>query len=259
MRPATKAEGAGKIHVRYERSQSDHAGSRPHLAPRTRALITAATLMVIIVIVVVVNSGSSQYAKTTGTPSQIRATERAFLLANILVENLGALTPSSETTSSWLLTSHPITKDRQGVVAAEYEWIDRTGRFNVVTLARALRERAAQQRVISSIFDGTAKGDIVSEMNQIIDSEMGSHPHVSAPGGAKIVKWLKVHMHGITADLEADVNVWESTLVLGKIDGRYVLSRSLDLNQVDASATLRFSAKRWRVVSFNQAPWQQAT
>ena len=255
----TRVVRTRKTYVRYERSQSNQAGSSTKLARRTRLLIATSMLIVTTVVIVVVVSGSSQYAKMTGTPAQIRATKRVFLAANILVENLGAPTPSSESTSTWLLTSHLISKDRSGVVGAQYPWIDRSGRINVVSQRRAERERFDQGRVISTIFGDGAKNDTVAEMNQIIDGEVGAQPRISAPGGAEIVKWLKVHVDGTSAQLEADVNVWEAVLELNSQGGKYRLTRSLNLNQVDVFATLKFSVGRWSVVSFNQAPWQQAT
>ncbi len=222
-------------------------------------LIAVAALIVVVVVAVVVGSGSSRYARVTGTAEQIRATQHVFLEANILVENLGAFTPPDESTADWLLTSHPVSKGHRGVDSAQYPWIRSSGSINVVSMARANGERIAQQRVITSVFGSGARGDDVAEMTHVIDSETGVSPRISAPGGAEIVKWLKVQINGTTAQLEADVNVWEGSLNLIVQSGRYRLVSGLDLNQVDASATLRFTAGLWRVVSFDQAPWQQAT
>ncbi len=224
-----------------------------------RLLIAASLLIVIAVVSIIVSSGSSHYAKVIGTAAQIRATEQTFLAANILIENLGAITPPAESTRIWLLTSHPISRDGKGVTGAEYPWIERSAKINVVSPSRAKRERIAQTQVIASIFGDGAKNDTVAEMEQIVDGEIGSNPHISAPGGATIVKWLKVHVEGTTAQLEADINVWESLVVLSHANGGYRLIRSLNLNQVDAFATLRLAGGHWSVILFDQAPWQQAT
>ncbi len=245
--------------MRYERSQSGPAGAHQRLSRRARLLIALATLLAVVVVVIVVNSGSSRYAEVTGTTAQIRATQRVFLEANILVENLGAFTPRSESTSNWLLTSHRVSTDHRGVVGSEFPWISGTGTINAISGVRAHNERTSQERVIASIFGGRARNDAIAEMNQIIDGELASPPRISAPGGAAIVKWLKLHVVGDTAQLEADVSVWEATLDLNGQDGRYRLIRGLNLNQVDAFATLKFSGGTWSVVAFNQAPWQQAT
>lgn len=245
--------------MRYERSLSNQVGPRSHLSRRARLLIAVVTAIAVVVAIVIVNSGSSQYAKVTGTPAQIRATERTMLAANIVIENLGAPTPSSQSTAMWLLTSHPIAKDHNGVVAPTYPWIDPVGKLNVISRGRANRERLAQGRVIGSIFGGGARADALAEMNQVIDGEVGDHPRISAPGGAAIVKWLKVHIDGTSAQLEADVNVWVSMLTLHQRAGRSGMTQGLNANQVDAFATLKYSNGHWIVVTFNQAPWQQAT
>ena len=255
----TRLKRTEKNYVRYERSQSTQIGTRRNLSRRARAFVVLTSLVAAVIVIAVVSSGSSRYAKVTGTAEQIRSTQHVFLEANILVENLGAFTPTSGSTSTWLLTSHPISKDRRGVVGAQFPWINGTGTINVVSATRERSERIAQREVIASIFGNGAKNDALAEMNQIINGEEGALPLISASGGAEIVKWLKVQVNGTTAHLEADVNVWEASLELNLRGGRYRLTRGLNLNQVDAFATMKLSAGRWKVVSFNQAPWQQAT
>jgi hypothetical protein len=195
----------------------------------------------------------------TGTTTDVRATEQSFLAANVLIENLGAPAPKGIFISSWMLKSHLISPNHLSVIAQRYPWISASGRFNPMSPQLAHLLTAAQLAVISQYFGGQAKSDTTLELRQIVANEIGSHPNISAPGGASIVKWLRVNVIGNVAYLEADVNVWESTPNLVRIGAKAILEPNLNSNQVDSLATLRRVGSRWHITSFNQAPWQQAT
>ena len=245
--------------MRYERSIGARTVSLPFLSPRTRLAIVSGLLAVVGVIIYLVSSGASDYAKVTGPPKDVRATERSFIAANVLIENLGAPAPKQTSVYSFILRSHPISPDHRGVEAESYPWIGATGRIVRLSAVSASRLVLAQAAVISQFFAGQAKSDVISELDQIVGGETRVNPTISGPGGASIVKWLRVKVNGNTAQLEADVNIWESVPSLDRASGTPHLSSSLNANQVDASATLERRGNRWLVTSFNQAPWQEAT
>lgn len=244
--------------MRYERSSNQVQGTA-RLSLRARLLVSCVFAVVVAVVAYLVMDGANSYAKVSGAPSDVRATERVFLEANIAIENLGAPDPRGVNGASWILASHPISADRRGVVSPNYPWIDRSGYLNALTNVDLDRLERAQSKTVGAVFAGGARRDTVAELHQIIGAEVGSQPRISAPGGAAIVKWLKVQVHGSRAELEADVNVWESTPSVQRVSGRYVIVRSLNANQIDAIATLQRTHAGWVVVALSQAPWQQAT
>jgi hypothetical protein len=207
-----------------------------------------------------VSSRANTYALTTGSPAQIKATKQIFFNANVLIENLGAPAPQNVPMRSWLLSSHALTKSGQEVVAPTFPWILTSGGFDPLSATEAKVLVAAQAQVVDQIFAGQARTQTVAELRQTVDEEVGLAPQISAPGGASVVKWLRVNVAKGVAHLEADIKVWVSTPTLRKTGpGRYELVPIVNDSQVDALATLSLNGSRWTVTSFNQAPWQQAT
>jgi hypothetical protein len=220
-------------------------------------------LIVVVVILAVstffVSKGSDHFAAVTGSPSDVKATEQVFLAASVLIDNLGSPVPPPQLTAHWLLTSHPIARGGNDVVASDYRWIDGNGHFVPLSANNGAVLQRSQAEVIARLFYGDAKNQTDAELTQVINEESGQSPKISGPGGASIVSWLRVNIVHNVATLEAHVNVWESTPTLQRRGSRADLVTQVNTSQVDALASMRRIGSHWMVTMMNQGPWQQAT
>ena len=246
--------------MRYERTGSDQRTDTRRLSRRATLLLALFVAGVVSLIVVLVQGGSNTYARVEGSPQEIRAVESNFLKANNAVENLAAPQPVDLAASSWLFSAHPLAHAGNRVIAPAGPWISPSGHFVALTSTAGRAIVNAQSTALRTIFSGAALAQVLTELDQGVSGELGRSPQISGAGGARIDSWLRVSVTGSVAHLEADVDVWVATPTLSALGGgRATLLPSVNANRLDVFATMVHRQGGWRIISFNQAPWQQAT
>ncbi len=249
--------------MRYERASAGQRSWPIWFTKPRRRLFLIAVVVILAVSTFFVSKGSDHFAAVTGSRSDVKATEQVFLAASVLIDNLGSPVPPPQLTAHWLLTSHPIARGGNDVVASHYPWIDGNGHFVPLSPSKAAALQRAQANVIRRLFAGRrpegALPQTLDELAQVIHEESGRNPTLSGPGGASIVSWLRVTIVHDVATLEAHVNVWESTPTLKKHGSQDDLVTQVNTSQVDALASMKRIGSHWMITKLSQGPWQQAT
>lgn len=243
--------------MRYERASAGWGQSTVRLSPRRRWLVGLVVAGAMAIGTWAAVAGSQSYARVRGSAPAIRAAKAAFLRANLIAQNLGARPPVGTDELKWLEAAHPDSATAS-VAEESSAWLPSGDRPGFLSATGGAKLYAAQSRVVEAAFAGKARDQTLAVLRQVTGAETGQHPHLAAPGGAKVRNWLRVDVTAKSGHLEADVDVWESTVTLFELPRPHLVATQVR-NRLDVLATLRFSGGRWSVIAFNQLPWQQAT
>jgi hypothetical protein len=231
------------------------AAPAPPAAPRRRLGVVAALLGVGCCAATAVGIAAAELGpRGLAQGPAARAVREALVSANVVIQNLGAPAPGAASTAAnaaFALRSHT-------VLAAGRV---RGGTPPPVPLPTALGRAVltGQRRALAGVFAGSLLASEERTLAGVVAAEEARASALAAPGGARVVRWYSVTVSGATARAEAVIARWEQQDRVAGAGGTRPITTSVVGERVDATATLRRSGGRWRLVSLSAAPWQEPT
>jgi hypothetical protein len=245
--------------VRYERS-SQGVESSPRARP-TRRLVVAGSAVVLAgaalggLLVSASPSGSRPVASATS-----HGLENVVLEALVVQDDLGAPTPPGVTGASWALHSLPARP--RGVISSfaipTYQWV-RSGAVQLLDRKSGAALLAADRRDVALVAAGSLRSQFDSQLASIVQGEERSSASLSAPGGARLVRWYSVAVHGDRATVDGMLENWDEQVTVTGSAGHRRLRSSIQWSEIEALASLQRTSAGWRVTSLDEKPFQQAT
>ncbi len=240
---------------RAQRETSGRAG--PPTGGRARRSVAAAAAVGLVCVAGTVAGIAAALLPAGRAPSAAAAgVRRALVEANVVEENLGAPAPGLPVAAAertFVLGSHPVLGRGRVVGGVPPPRARPLG----ADAARAVL--AGQGAVLRALFGGALLRRERASLALLVTDETRRAGARVGPGGARVVRWYSVQVHGAAARAEALVARWEQWDHVVAVSGTRRYSTQVVAEEIDALGTLRREGGRWRVVSLAEAPWQEPT
>lgn len=259
--------------MRYERSSGGASSTEQRGDWRTRRLVAAAVGVVFLgagaVAGVVASGGSSGSVPVASRRAQ--ALERVVFETVVLEDDLGAPAPPGTGAADWALRSIPVARsgarpggspggrDASVLLAPAYPWVGGDGRVELLATSAARALVATQSADVAEVTAGELAGQLGGQLASIVAHEQHSDASLSAPGGARLVEWYSVVVHGGRATVDGVVDNWEELVTVTGSGAHRRLVASLRSAELEVLASLHSVGARWKVASLAEKPYQQAT
>jgi hypothetical protein len=118
---------------------------------------------------------------------------------------------------------------------------------------------ATQHRFVSAIMTGRLQASTDQQVDGLVAAELGPRPQISSPGGASLVAWYSMTVHGNHATVDAAVETWLQVDTLEETPTGFRLTSIINQSEIEGKATLLRVNGIWKVATLDQAPWQEVT
>ena len=243
--------------MRYERRGMDVAPKAPR-SRRQRKIMALGSVLVIAI------AGVFFGLNVAHGPHRvvvIPGIAKAYLSANILIQNLGSPAPQGVTSPSWALTGDDLSDATTNphLVQRERAWLGSSHAIIGLGSAAAAEILADQRQSANAVMTGELLKSTDTQLAQLVAGELRTRPQISSPGGGSIVSWYSISAHGNAATADATLEIWEQVDQFVDTPSGLRLKTSINQAEIEGKATLLRVGGTWKVASLYQLPYQQAT